>query len=86
MIKPSFVSQNILSRSFVAIHAIKPVLTLDKPIQVGFNILDLSKLLMYDFHCYYIKIGYGCGTRLLFTDTKSLVYEIKTDAVYEDFY
>ena len=41
--KPSFVSQ----KNFVAIHEIKPILTLDKPIYVGFSILDLSKLLMY---------------------------------------
>ena len=40
---------------------------------------------MYDFHYNYIKAGYGCGTKLLFIDTNSLVYEIKTDDVYEDF-
>ena len=43
--RPSFVSQKIFSRNFVAIHEIKPVLTLDKPVYVGFSILDLSKLL-----------------------------------------
>ena len=43
--KPSFVSQKIFSKNFVAIHEIKPVLTLNKPIYVGFSILDLSKLL-----------------------------------------
>ena len=49
--KPSFVSQKMLSKNFVAVHEIKPVLTLHKPIYVGFSILDLSKYLMYDFHC-----------------------------------
>ena len=44
--KPSFVSQKIFSKYCVAIHEIKPVLTLNKPIYVGFSILDLSKLLM----------------------------------------
>ena len=48
--KPSFVSQKIFSRNFVAIHEIRPVLTINKPIYVGFSILDLSKLLMYEFH------------------------------------
>ena len=47
---PIFVSQKIFSKNFVAIHEIKPVLTLHKPIYVGFIILDLSKLLMYEFH------------------------------------
>lgn len=37
--RPSFVSQKVFSRNFVAIHEIKSVLTLDKPIYVGFSIL-----------------------------------------------
>ena len=74
--KPSFVLQNIFNKNLVAIHQIKPVLTLDKPIYVGFSILDLSKSLMYEFHYKYIKAKYN--TKLLFTDTDSLVYEIKT--------
>ena len=48
--KPSFVSQKIFSKNFVAIHEIKPVLTLHKPIYIGFSILDLSKYFMYEFH------------------------------------
>ena len=42
--KPSFVSQKIFSKNFVAIHEVKLVLTLNKPIYVGFSFLDLSKL------------------------------------------
>ena len=82
--RPSFVSQNIFNKSLVAIHEIKPVLTLDKPIHVGFIILDLSKLLMYEFHYKYIKRKYN--VHLLFTDTYSLVHETETNYVYEDFY
>ena len=48
--KPSFVSQKIFKKNLVAIHEIKPVLTLDKPIYVGFSIVDLGKLLIYEFH------------------------------------
>ena len=44
--KPNFVSQKTFSKQFVAIHEIKPVLILNKPIYVGFSILDLSKLLI----------------------------------------
>ena len=44
--KPNFVSQKTFSKKFVAIHEIKPVLILNKPIYVGFSILDLSKLLI----------------------------------------
>ena len=82
--KPSFVSQKIFSKNFVAIHEIKPVLTLNKPVYVGFSILDLSKLLMYEFHYKYIKGKFDA--KLLSTDTDSLVYEIKAKDVNEDFY
>ena len=68
--KPCFISQKIFSKNFVAIHQIKPVLTLNKPIYVGFSILDLSKLLMYEIHYKYIKSKFDA--KLLFTDTYSL--------------
>ena len=52
---------------------------------MGMFILELSKILMYAFHYDYIKIKYGNNSRLLFTDTASLMYEIKNEDVYEDF-
>ena len=41
--------------------------------------LELSKVLMYQPHNGYIKIKYGNNSRLLFTDTYSLLYEIKNE-------
>ena len=49
-------------------------------------ILDLSKMLMYDFHHNYIKKKYNNRARLLFTDTDSLTYEIEAEEVYKDFW
>ena len=81
--RPSFVSQKIFSKNFVAVHKIKPVLSLNKPIYVGFSILELSKSLMYEFHYKYIKNLFDA--KLLFIDTDSLVCEIKTEDIYEIF-
>ena len=47
-------------------------------------ILELSKVLMQKFHYDYIKIKYSNNSRLLFTDTDCLMYEIKTEDVYKD--
>ena len=48
-------------------------------------ILELSKVLMYEFHYDYIKNKYGNNSGLLFTDADSLMYEIKTEDVFEGF-
>ena len=62
------------------------MLTIDKPIYVGFSILDLSKLLLYEFHYKYIGTKDDNCVNLLFADTDRLDYEIKTNNVYRDFY
>src|SRR5258706_305776 len=84
--KPGFVNSKIANENLVAIHNIKEKLILDKPIYVGFCILDLAKWLMYDFHYGYIKNKYGSNAQLLFTDTDSLCYQIQTDDFYQDMF
>ena len=83
--KPSYMSRKIFDNDLVAISKNKATLTLSKPAYIGMCILELSKVLMYEFHYDYIKNKYGNHSRLLFTDTDSLMYEIKTEDVYEDF-
>ena len=60
------------------------VLILNKPIYIGSTVLDLSKCKMIDFHYNFIKKKFDAA--LLFTDTDSLTYEIKSKNVYEEFY
>ena len=84
--KPTYVSSKIFNENLVAVHKIKETLTLNKPSYVGMSILDLSKTLMYDFHYNYIKNKYRNKSKLLFTDTDSLCYEIEANDVYKDFF
>ena len=83
--KPSYMSHKIFDNDLVTIRKHKFALTLNKPPYIGICILELSKVLMYESHHDYIKNKYGNKSRLLFTDTDSLMYEIKTEDVYEDF-
>ena len=81
---PLFDYFSIFDENLVAVNMKKPTLYLNRPIYVGFCILELSKTLMYDFHYNYIKAKYGSNATLLFTDTESLCYDIKTEDVYRD--
>jgi hypothetical protein len=74
-----------MNENLIAVKRVKKVLTLNKPCYVGMCILDISTTLVYDFHYNTIKKEYGDNANLLFTDTDSLMYEIKTDDVYKDF-
>ena len=80
--RPNFIPQKIIDKNFLAVHCSKEVLTLSKPIYTGFCILELSKLLMYQFHYDYVLKTFD-NVKLLFTDTDSLVYEIRNDNIYE---
>ena len=82
--RPTYVNHKLFNKNFAAIHEVKPVLILNKPIYVGLTVLDLSKWLMYDFHYNFNKKNFSA--KLLFTDTDSLTYEIKSENVYKEFY
>ena len=83
---PTYILHKIFHENLVAVNS-KPIkLQLNKPSYVRMSILELSKTLKYDFHYYYIKKKYGDRAQLLFTDTDSLTYHIKTEDAYHDFF
>ena len=52
--RPTHITHMIFDKNYAAIHEIKSVLMLSKPIYVGFTVLELCKWLMYDFHYNFI--------------------------------
>ena len=77
-IKPNFDRCTIFDENLISIHMMKIKLYFNKPVYLDMRILDLSKSLMYDFHCNYIRTKYGDNAKLLFTDNDSLAYELRS--------
>ena len=69
--KPNFDRAIIFDRNLIAVHMKKTEVYFNKPVYVGQAILDLSKILMFDFHYDYIRKKYDSKVELLFTDTDS---------------
>ena len=79
--KANHMTHKTFGKNYVAIHEIKPVLTLNKQIYVGFTVLELSKWLIYEFHYIFIKKNTLMLNCYLLTQIK-----IKSEDVYEEFF
>ena len=84
-LKPSYMSHKIFDNNLVAIYKSKFAIKLNKLAYIGMCILEMSKVWMYEFHGKYIKNKYDNKPKLLLTDTDSLIYEIITEDVYDNF-
>ena len=82
--KPTFSEDIKFNENLIAVKMRKSKVKFDKPISVGCCILELSKVLMYDFHYNVMKKKYGDNLSVLMTDTDSLFYEVKTEDLYKD--
>ena len=82
--RPTMKQWTLYEENLCAIQLKKPVVELNKPRYIGMCILDLSKIVMYDFHYNFIMPNYP-DTKLLFTDTDSFCYWIPTEKdLYKD--
>ena len=81
---PTYSRFHIIRKDLITVQRNKTSIHFDKPIYVGVAVLDISKLLMYEFHYEYMKPLYGDRARLCFTDTDSFLYKIETNKAYED--
>ena len=57
---------------------------MDKPVYLGLSILELSKLIIYEFLYNYVKLKYEEKAKLCYMDTESFIDYIKTDDIYKD--
>ena len=57
---------------------------MNKPVHLGLSILELSKILMYEFWYDYVKLKYDERAKLCCMNTDSFIVYIKTDDTYKD--
>lgn len=81
--KPNFHSLSIFTKNFAAIQMNKTSICYNKPIYLGFCVLEMSKYLMYDHHYNFTLKKYP-NARICYMDTDAFIYNIMTDDIYSD--
>ena len=82
--EPNYHTINLISEDLSIIEMKKTKLKMNKPIYSGLSILEISKILMYEFWYDYMKPKYGNNVKLCYMDTDSSIMNIKTNDFYED--
>ena len=82
--EPNYHTMNYISEDLSIIEMNKTRLKMNKPIYLELSILDISKILMYEFWYNYMKPKYGNDVKLCYMDTDSFIMNIKTEDFYKD--
>ena len=84
VMKPNFKSGMLFGENLMGCEMGKTKVVMNKPVYLGQAILDLSKIVMYEFHYDHMKPKYRDNLMLCYMDTNSLMYSIKTKDFYVD--
>ena len=82
--EPNYHTINLISEDLSIIEMKKAKVKMNKPIYLGLSILEISKILMYDFWYDYMKPKYNVDVKLCYMDTDSFVMHIKTNDFCKD--
>ena len=82
--EPNYHTMNLISEDLSIIEMKKTKVKMNKPIYLGLSILEISKILMYEFWYDYMKPKYGNNVKLCYMDSDSFIMSIKTNDFYED--
>ena len=83
VMKPNFKSGVLFGENLMGCEMGRTKVVMKQPVYLSQTILDLSKIVMYEFHYDYMKPKFE-GLQLCYMDTGSLIYHIKTEDFYAD--
>ena len=84
IMKSNFKSRGLFGENLIGWEMGRVKVIMNKPVYLGQALLDLSKIIMYEFHYDYMLLKYGNNLKLCCLDTDSLMYRIETEDFYED--
>ena len=82
--EPNYHMINYISEDLSIIEMNKTKVKMNKPVYLGLSVLEISKILMYEFWYYYMKPKYNDNVKLCYMDTVSFIMNIKTKDFYKD--
>ena len=82
--EPNYHTMKLISENLSIIEMKKVKVKMKKSIYLGLSILEISKILMYEFWYDYVKKKYGDMVKLCYMDTDSLIMNIKTNDFCKD--
>ena len=82
--EPNYHTINLISEDLSIIEMKKTKVKMNKQSYLGLSILEISKILMYEFWYDYMKPKYDNNVKLCYMDTDSFIMNIKTKDFYED--
>ena len=80
---PNYHTTKFFTEHLLATEIKKTEILMNKPVNLGLSILELSKLLMYEFWHNYVRPKYLKKPKLCYMDTDSFIVYIKTDDIYK---
>ena len=84
LMKPNFKDGHLFSKHLFTVEMGKRDNSMNKPVYLPQAILNISKMLMCEFHYDYMRPKYGSKAKLCYMDTVSFGYEIETEDFYRD--
>ena len=82
--EPNYYTINLISEDLSIFEMKKTKVKINKPIYLGLSILEISKILMYEFWYDHMKSKYDNNVKLCYMDTDSFTMDIKTNDFYKD--